>query len=115
MNPGASVIDFGCGPGRTIEALLERHVRDLHVTGVDLQLAPVTERFASDPRVTLIDTNLDRPLPFPEETFDGAICHNVLECLERPYDFLDEARRVLTTGGHLLLGHADFDTMVFSS
>jgi hypothetical protein len=37
----------------------------------------------------------------------------VIECLPSPESLIAEAARVSVRGGHLLLGHSDFDTMVF--
>ena len=48
-------------------------------------------------------------------SFEAAACHNILECLPYKRAFLGELARVLTPGGHLLLGHTDFDTMVFNA
>jgi SAM-dependent methyltransferase len=56
--------------------------------------------------------DLDEPLPFVAGSFDAALSHNVLECLREPEPFLAEVARVLVPGGHLLLGHADPDTVV---
>ena len=38
-----------------------------------------------------------------------------MECLPRTDEFLSEVERILVPGGHLLLGHANFDTIVFNS
>ncbi len=38
-----------------------------------------------------------------------------MECLHDPQAFITEVARILTPGGHLLLGHSDFDTLVFSA
>jgi SAM-dependent methyltransferase len=57
--------------------------------------------------------DLNKPLPFEDESFGGAVCHNTLEALLSLDAFLDEVFRLLAPGGHFLLGHSDFDTMVF--
>lgn len=45
----------------------------------------------------------DRAIPFVSESFDSAICTQVLEHVERPRVLLAEAWRVLKPGGMLLL------------
>jgi len=68
-----------------------------------------------DPNVRLVNADLAAPLPFAARSFEAAVCHNVLECLPDKRAFLNEVARILQPGGHLLLGHTDFDTMVFNS
>lgn len=63
----------------------------------------------------IVAADLNDPLPFAETTFDAAVCHNTLELLSDHRAFLSEVARVLVPGGHLLLSHADFDTIVLSS
>lgn len=41
--------------------------------------------------------------PFPEKSFDSALCNQVLEHVFNPDEFLQEANRVLKSGGRLLL------------
>ncbi len=70
---------------------------------------------AADGRVETVTADLNEPLPFGAASFDAAVSHNTIECLHNPEAFIAEVGRVLVPGGHLLLGHADFDTLVFSS
>lgn len=41
--------------------------------------------------------------PFPDASFDGVLCNQVLEHIFEPMTFLSEIRRVLRPGGRLLL------------
>lgn len=43
-------------------------------------------------------------LPFDDASFDGVALDNVLEHLSDPSKLLSEIRRVLTPGGHVLVG-----------
>ena len=102
------MVDLGCGTGATLAALANRGSA-ARLVGVDLtqpQLGGDFEAVAAD---------LDEALPFAADTFDAAVCQNVLECLRDPQAFINEVARVLKPGGHLLLGHSDFDTIVFSA
>lgn len=108
------VVDLGCGTGPTLAMLASRLDAGARLLGVDVK-SRLDGSLAGDPRVELVLTDLNEPLPFPAESFDGAVCQNVLECLASPQALLEEVGRVLAPGGHLLLGHSDFDTLVFSS
>ena len=59
-----TVLDAGCGTGRVTATLLERLPRG-HVLALDgstAMLAAARERFAGDPRVSLVHADLDAPL-----------------------------------------------------
>jgi SAM-dependent methyltransferase len=112
---GGRAVDLGCGRGSTVAALLSRLDRASGIVAVDLAQVELEPAVAADPRVELVVADLDGPLPFDDESFDAAVCHNVVECLERPAELLAEVSRMLVPGGHLLLGHTDYDTLVFAS
>jgi SAM-dependent methyltransferase len=109
------VLDLGCGRGPTLAALARRLDEGARLIGLDLRQPQLTEPLAADPRVETLVADLNAPLPLPDGSADAAVCFNVLECLTRKDDFLSEVARVLVAGGHLLLGHADFDTIVFNT
>ena len=50
-----------------------------------------------------VRSDLNRPLPFADATFDVVACVEGIEHLERPVDALREFRRVLRPGGTLVL------------
>jgi arsenite methyltransferase len=54
-------------------------------------------------------------LPFPDEHFDVAVCTQVYEYVEDIAAALAEARRVLRTGGRLLVLDTDWDSIVWHS
>jgi SAM-dependent methyltransferase len=120
--PGDRVVDLGCGTGASLIQLAPDLQGGLAV-GVDAShaalgraagaLAPAVA--AGSARVLLVQADLKDPLPFPDAAFDRVLCHNVLECLPDPDGLVAEAGRLLRPGGRLVLGHSDYDTLVFAS
>jgi len=105
-----AVVDLGCGNGQTLQALAARPNGPSHLVGVDLKRGVIP----SD-RFECVIADLNERLPFDDGSFNAAVCQNVIECLVEPQAFIAEAARILVSGGHLLLGHSDFDTLVFSA
>src|SRR5438270_397209 len=73
VTPGASVLEVGCGEGRSIHDLLAV-TKD--ITGIDNDLVAVEhaqEAFASEPSVQLLQAEADS-LPFGDATFDFVVC-----------------------------------------
>ena len=109
------VVDLGCGSGPTLRALRERLGPEVKLVGVERYPPVLVKSLAADPKVHTVAADLNEPLPFADASFEAAVCQNTLECLPDKRAFLREVARVMVTGGHLLLGHTDFDTMVFNS
>ena len=95
LTPGSRVLDLGCGRGGVME-LLWRDVRS--AVGADPDLASLREHRAGLP---LVCAN-GQALPLAAECFDVVIALWVLEHLAQPQVVLQNIRRVLAPGGHLL-------------
>ncbi len=114
--PGESVLDLGCGVGRTLPHLVAAVGPSGRVVGLDanerfLDLA----RSAAGQGVNLVRHEAAGALPFAEATFQRIVCNNVLECVAEPGPFLADCKRVLAPGGRILFGHFDFDSVVLAS
>ena len=118
--PDDTVVDLGCGTGASLRFLLPS-LRGGSAVGLDgsasvlAECATVLRAARRSGRAVLVQADLKRPVPFAAATFDRALCHNVLEALPEPETLLVEVHRILRPGGRLLLSHADYDTLVFSS
>jgi len=91
-----SVLDVGCGVGRTVEALCELGF-DAHGVTVnedEIRRSPVADR------VTLAD--VQQPMRLPGAPFDAAISFDCLEHLENPSATLRNINAVLRDGAPLI-------------
>ena len=97
LAPGARVLDVGCGNGKLFSPLVRA---DYDVFGLDVSGNALRDLAAFN--VVQGDA---RHLPFKSETFDAAVCYDVLQHLlsaER-LDAVKEMRRILRPGGKLFV------------
>ena len=104
------LLDFGCGPG-SITAGLAGHVAT--VVGVDSspEAIGIARRDAAAPNVEYLVASV-YDLPLPDDSFDVAYAHQVLQHLGDPTAALSEVRRVLVPGGLVAVRDADFGSMI---
>ncbi|MGF1468333.1 MAG: class I SAM-dependent methyltransferase [Sandaracinaceae bacterium] len=100
--PPGRFLDAGCGLGWVLSALDDTWVKE----GVETsEVAAAHARRFGEVRVARLES-----LPYEDGVFDVVFCHHVIEHLRRPERGLEEMRRVLRPGGHLILGTPDFDS-----
>jgi SAM-dependent methyltransferase len=90
------VLDAGCGRGLHALELDEGS----YVVGIDVSQAALDVNTTADEKL-LGDV---QTLALPAESFDVAVCWDVLEHLPRPYDALDNLVQAIKPGGRLVLG-----------
>ncbi len=95
-----SVVEVGCGPGKYV-AMLSALGYD--VTGVDPISFPDWEIINKSSNVKLIDKVYAENLPFPDESFDHAVCLGALLYFDDPDKALQEIFRVIKPGGKVII------------
>lgn len=115
--PGDRVLDVGCGPGFYCLEIAEEVGPEGHVLGVDaaepmLKLA----RRRCEPHDNVAFKQGDAlSLPVDSESFDRALCVQVLEYVEPATEALIEIGRTLRPGGRVVIWDIDWGTVVWHS
>lgn len=94
---GGRILDVGCG-----DMYLAKELPDYDWVGVDI--APDM----SDGRALKQDL-METPYPFPAQSFDAAVCSEVLEHLWDLRVVNLEMKRLLKPGGHYIMSTPNFD------
>jgi SAM-dependent methyltransferase len=97
LPPGTQILDAGCGSGRNMVDL----VRYGTVTG--LEIADASVLWARDRGVGEVVQGSITAAPFADESFDFAVCLDVLEHIDDDQQALRELRRTIRPGGTLLI------------
>ena len=92
---GARVLDAPCGDAALTLALAEKGFKAF---GADLDTQ--AKSFLGD---SVVQVNLDAPLPWPAERFDAVFSTEGIEHLENHYSFLREISRILKPKGLFIL------------
>ena len=99
---GARVLDIGCGVGQVVARMTEAGA-EAH--GVDVSEPNIQRAREFCPRCQLYD---GRRLPFPDQYFASVGSLNVLEHVDEPELFVQEAVRVCEVGGRVVLSSPNF-------
>ena len=104
LKPGHIVLDFGCGPGAMTMGLAEAvepygEAHGVGIIGEWIQEARESAAEGGRDNATFHHVDYLESLPFEDNTFDVAHCHNILMTLPDPLVALDELNRLLKPGG----------------
>jgi ubiquinone/menaquinone biosynthesis C-methylase UbiE len=107
ITEGDRILDVGCGHGRSLATLAARAPKG-RVTGVDpsaLMVDIAVHRNRSLVKARRVDVTIAavEALPFPDSSFDKALCVHVLYFWDSLDDSLREIARVLKPDGRLAL------------
>ena len=94
---GARILDAGCGSGRNMIELARRGP----VTGVELSQTSVELARGRNSGEVIAGSVLE--MPFPDASFDLAVCLDVIVHLDDDLAALRELRRTVAPGGSLLV------------
>jgi 2-polyprenyl-3-methyl-5-hydroxy-6-metoxy-1,4-benzoquinol methylase len=104
VGAGERVLDVGCGDGTFADAL---RGHGAHVVGIDLAEEPLRRAHARDPELELKLVDGEGPWPLEDASFDAVWAGEVIEHVLDTATWLSEVRRVLRSGGSLLLSTPD--------
>lgn len=102
-NPGARVLDYGCGYGRTLAELAAAGYE--RIFGADFSAAMLARAREEVPRARLV-RNDGQTFPFQADSFDLVLLFAVLTCIPDSIEqrtLLSEVERVLRPGGVVYL------------
>jgi SAM-dependent methyltransferase len=101
------VLDAGCGTGYGSNILAEAGAAE--VVGLDIDSAVLEAARESAHQPVSLEVGDVRKLPFPDASFDMAVCFEVIEHVDEPETVLDELRRVLRADGILAISSPNRD------
>ncbi len=104
VSAGERLLDVGCGDGTFAAAL---RARGTHVVGIDVAEEPLRRARARDPELELKLVDGESPWPLEDVSFDAVWAGEVIEHVLDTATWLSEVRRVLRSGGALLLSTPD--------
>ena len=106
----ARILDVGCGDGFHLKLLHEYGGKSWQLEGVDLDERAVRMAEKSDLKVHL---GTIEELNLPENSFDLAFMIQTIEHVENPESVLSAVKRVLKTGGKLIIVTDNTDSIDF--
>lgn len=98
IQQGERVLEIDCGPGVLASLMRERGA---DVLATDLSLVAVERARAKGITAQQVDLDTE-PLPYPDGTFDTVVSNSMMEHRFFPERTLDEAVRVLRSGGRFI-------------
>jgi 2-polyprenyl-3-methyl-5-hydroxy-6-metoxy-1,4-benzoquinol methylase len=104
VRPGERVLDLGCGEGHFTAALREQGA---HPIGIDVVAEPLRRAREREPGVDVRLGTIEGPLVLDDGAVDVVWAGEVIEHVVDVVGWLSEVRRVLPSGGRLLLTTPD--------
>jgi 2-polyprenyl-3-methyl-5-hydroxy-6-metoxy-1,4-benzoquinol methylase len=111
-SPAPRVLDVGCGEGQLTAELVRS---GMTVVGVDVAAEPLRRARASHPGLDLRIVPPDGRWPLQEASFDVVWAGDTIEHVIDTASWLSEVRRVLRSGGTLLLSTPDHGRLTMAA
>jgi len=108
--PGAHLLDVGCGPGFLVREMADAVGAQGRAVGIDTsrQMLDLAERRITEvPQAEVAEAGVEA-MPFPDAEFDAASCVQVLLFVPDPAKALGELNRVLKPSGRLAVIETDW-------
>jgi ubiquinone/menaquinone biosynthesis C-methylase UbiE len=109
VEPGALLLDVGCGTGHDTRALGMAAGREGLAIGVDASAVMLKSAETRGGSFLQADA---RSLPFPDASFDGSRIDRVLQHVAGPEQAVDELLRVTRPGGRIVAIDPDQETLI---
>lgn len=103
---GLRVLDLGCGSGYGAATLADTAGSMVAVDVSSEAIAFASARYLA-PNLSFQQIDVDGPLPFADQEFDVVLSFQVIEHVADEAAYLREARRVLRTGGVMIIATPD--------
>lgn len=114
--PGERLLEVGCGSGLLCRQIAGRAAPGGHVTGIDVSFEMVVAarqhaaRMGSKSQV-VFEVGQAEALSYPAGAFDAALAARLMLHVAEPARVVGELRRVVRSGGRVVLMDWDFDTV----
>jgi SAM-dependent methyltransferase len=96
------VLDFGAGKGHMAQRLGNWFEEKGETPAAHVAACEVVPEIFQYDKITCVPMGYLSEIPFPDAEFDCVCAIEVMEHTLRPYDFLEEALRVLKPGGRIV-------------
>lgn len=96
------VLDIPSGAGAFTNRLLQKNI-EVHSADIENIMMVENKNFSV--------ADMNRRLPYEDNTFCAVVCIDGIEHIERPFDFVRECHRVLKPGGHLIISTPNISSL----
>ncbi len=96
------LVEFGCGTGKFTVSIAEKSKSLIATDLSDSLLEVAKDRVHNHPQVTVQKENCE-DTSFKPESFDSVFMANLIHVIENPTKTLQECRRILRSGGRIVI------------
>jgi ubiquinone/menaquinone biosynthesis C-methylase UbiE len=112
VEAGKIAADIGAGTGFVTEGLIRKGLQVIAVDQSDVMLKEMRKRFSDVEGIEYLEGESEK-LPLPDESVDYVFANMYLHHVESPLKSIKEMRRILKSGGKLVITDMDKHTFEF--